>query len=312
MKHVYGAGRNDYDQLAKNECGFRAFKLDFRAQGIKCIALGGASTTILYEDGEINYTGYRITKANKRAFELFKNGIKYITSGDWHTLILTNDNNVVVSDEQNVRAVEPKPIIRIFSFAMHAAFIDSESHVYLLPGDMNGIQASKGKYFIFGEKIIEVAVSLNRFHALSESGRVYSSNSQQIDTLNFYEEPSLLNIKFRQISGYNFHCIALSMEGDVFVRGKNDFAQLGNGTLIDSDSFIRINTQYIPRIKQVEAGSSHSFILTEENDLYSFGRNEYGQLFHDAGTFPIPTLVNLGKKEIVYLARPTDHSIVVT
>jgi E3 ubiquitin-protein ligase HERC4 len=60
--------------------------------------------------------------------------------------------------------------------------------------------------------------------------------------------------------------------------GMNTFGQLGTG---NKDSIIEpiylISLQGVP-IKQISCGAHHSVVLTDSGNIFSFGKNEFGQL----------------------------------
>ena len=89
--------------------------------------------------------------------------------------------------------------------------------------------------------------------------------------------PSLINIV--AIAGKESHTLCLDMDGNVFSFGNNYYGQLGIGktaTLVKwTNEPQRID---LPPIRQISAGCNFSICLSESDDLYSFGRNVFGQL----------------------------------
>ena len=76
------------------------------------------------------------------------------------------------------------------------------------------------------------------------------------------------------------HVLCLDFNGSVFSFGKNDYGQLGLGKN-NNDS----NNTYIPRlikglydIKRIDCGSDHVLCLDFNGSVFSFGKNDYGQL----------------------------------
>ena len=68
-------------------------------------------------------------------------------------------------------------------------------------------------------------------------------------------------------------------------------------------------------IADIAAGQYHSLVLTSSGQLYSFGRNQYGQLGNATNTNrlanPTPTLVTLPGQagSITHVAAGGDHSL---
>ncbi|KYQ96666.1 inositol 5-phosphatase [Tieghemostelium lacteum] len=80
------------------------------------------------------------------------------------------------------------------------------------------------------------------------------------------------------------HSALLTLDGDVYMWGSNEFGQIGQGDQIEhSYSPIRVkgDLEY-KRVTRIALGSNHSLVLTKEQDIYSFGANESHQLGHGA------------------------------
>jgi alpha-tubulin suppressor-like RCC1 family protein len=78
------------------------------------------------------------------------------------------------------------------------------------------------------------------------------------------------------------HALALLEDGTVYATGDNNHGQLGVGDTTDRHSFTLISGS-LPKIKQVYAGGSfygHSATLDEDDNLWTWGYNYYGQLGH--------------------------------
>ena len=129
----------------------------------------------------------------------------------------------------------------------------------------------------------------------------------------------------KQISAGGSHSLALTEDGEVYSFGANSFGQLGLGdggysyhdeydrttpTLIDSFFF---NNK---KIKQVSAGSSSSFALTEDGEVYAWGRNYYGQLgLGDGKDRYIPTKLDSTKfdnRKVSQISAGGSHSLALT
>lgn len=80
-----------------------------------------------------------------------------------------------------------------------------------------------------------------------------------------------------QISVGVGHYAALKEDGSLWMWGKNDCGQLGNGTYIDQ----QIPRKIMEHIRQVDLGARHSAAVDEKDQLWVWGDNTLGQL----GTF---------------------------
>lgn len=86
-------------------------------------------------------------------------------------------------------------------------------------------------------------------------------------------------------SGKSGFGIILTLSGELYSFGNNQFAQLGLGTTFNNDS--QTNCVSLPslidldrkiKIIDIVCGAQHSLLLTEAGEVYSFGSNLTGQL----------------------------------
>ncbi|CAF0899632.1 unnamed protein product [Brachionus calyciflorus] len=81
-----------------------------------------------------------------------------------------------------------------------------------------------------------------------------------------------------QIACGYYHFLMLTEDGKVYVCGLNDYGQLGLGNKSPTSTPIYLKSiQGIP-IEQIACGAHHSLILTVSGNIFSFGRNDCGQL----------------------------------
>jgi len=107
--------------------------------------------------------------------------------------------------------------------------------------------------------------------------------------------PTLVNMflekgeKIRQVVCGLQHTLVLTSEGRLFTTGKGDFGRLGRGDTHDELEFVEID--YFLQsddsvlhpgepttITKVGAGSNFSAAMSEQGELWVWGRNDYGQL----------------------------------
>nr|XP_032288913.1 E3 ubiquitin-protein ligase highwire [Drosophila virilis] len=72
------------------------------------------------------------------------------------------------------------------------------------------------------------------------------------------------------------HTVVLTLAGEVFTFGSNQYGQLGSGDLQAVTGPIRVQVQ--GAISQVAAGSNHTVLLTHKGIVYTFGNYQKGQL----------------------------------
>lgn len=72
------------------------------------------------------------------------------------------------------------------------------------------------------------------------------------------------------------HTVVLTLSGEVYCFGSNQFGQLGTGDLQPVSGPVRV---HVPgNVCQVAAGSNHTVLLTYKGLVYTFGGFEKGQL----------------------------------
>ncbi|XP_068668074.1 ultraviolet-B receptor UVR8-like isoform X1 [Aristolochia californica] len=91
---------------------------------------------------------------------------------------------------------------------------------------------------------------------------------------------SLWGIHIHGIAAGLWHTVCISADGDVYAFGGNQFGQLGTGAdqaetlprLLEAPSLENKNA------KVVSCGARHTAIITEDEKVFSWGWNKYGQL----------------------------------
>jgi len=106
------------------------------------------------------------------------------------------------------------------------------------------------------------------------------------------------------------HSLALGLDGTLFSWGNNWFGQLGDGTRSR-----RLNTheyeviEIIGAVRHISAGDYHSLALCENNTLWTWGRNDWGQLGDGTTTMnPTPTPV---AQNIAYARAGENYTMAI-
>ena len=76
--------------------------------------------------------------------------------------------------------------------------------------------------------------------------------------------------------GYDF-TVCVDVEGFIWAFGNNNFGQLGTG---NTTNFNQVPQKLLglPPVVSVSCGSYHTLIITNDDHLWSYGRNNFGQL----------------------------------
>lgn len=82
------------------------------------------------------------------------------------------------------------------------------------------------------------------------------------------------------IDAGTYFTIAVKADGTVWTAGCNINSQLGIGNAENSSEFVQVKTEdgYLTNIKAVGAGDNFAFAISNENEVYAWGNNAYGQL----------------------------------
>lgn len=78
------------------------------------------------------------------------------------------------------------------------------------------------------------------------------------------------------------HSLILLKTGDVLAMGSNSYGQLGLGDTDSRRDPVLVKLPAGVKAAQISAGSWHSLVRTEDGQVFSFGRNDCGQLARDA------------------------------
>jgi len=90
------------------------------------------------------------------------------------------------------------------------------------------------------------------------------------------------DLEFSMVSEYcwgdDAHTIALTTDNRVFTWGLNNFGQLGDNTTTQRTTPIEITSRIPGKVVFVAAGAWSTAAVTEDGSLFTWGRNEQGQL----------------------------------
>lgn len=184
--------------------------------------------------------------------------------------------------------------------------------------------------------IFSIHFNQNNSMAISQNGRVYTwgANSKgQLGIGNNNTDPArasdpgnrqppteIPGINDAVMGAYGFnHALVLKSDGTVVAFGQNNVGQLGNGeNNLNRNSFSSnpVNVVQLRNVIQVIAGSEHSAALTENGEVYIWGRNQYGNLgngiISPANTVQsVPVKVE-GLSKIKQIANGRDHILALT
>lgn len=100
---------------------------------------------------------------------------------------------------------------------------------------------------------------------------------------------------WQSVATGDFHTIAIKTNGTIWTCGWNGFGQLGDGTTTNKNVFVQI-TAVSGGCKYASGGSAHTIAVKMDGALWSWGRNDSGQLGN--GTYTdssIPIVININQ-----------------
>jgi alpha-tubulin suppressor-like RCC1 family protein len=117
-------------------------------------------------------------------------------------------------------------------------------------------------------------------------------------------------------SGAN-HLLLLTEENELFAWGKNENGQLADNSPASYNRPIRINGLPSDRIIQIAAGDTHSMVLLDNGEIWSWGDNSFGQLgIGNAIAAMVPTRVlqenGSPLSNIIFIAAGSYHSLALS
>ena len=185
-----------------------------------------------------------------------------------------------------------------------------------------------------GKTIVQIAAGADHSLALDSGGALYAWGSNAYGqlgngTTTNSSVPVAVKIAGTPLAGKTIvqiaaganHNIVLTSDGAVYTWGWNYHGQLGNNTKTNSNTIVAVQTIGTPiagkKIVKIAAGQGHSLALTDDGMVYTWGRNDTGQLGNNATTdamLPVAVTVTgtpMSNKTIVEIASGARHSLAI-
>ena len=185
-----------------------------------------------------------------------------------------------------------------------------------------------------GKTIVQIAAGADHSLALDSGGALYTWGSNAYGqlgngTTTNSSVPVAVKIAGTPLAGKTIvqiaaganHNIVLTSDGAVYTWGWNYHGQLGNNTKTNSNTIVAVQTIGTPiagkKIVKIAAGQGHSLALTDDGMVYTWGRNDTGQLGNNATTdamLPVAVTVTgtpMSNKTIVEIASGARHSLAI-
>ncbi|KAI3794199.1 hypothetical protein L1987_36828 [Smallanthus sonchifolius] len=121
--------------------------------------------------------------------------------------------------------------------------------------------------------------------------------------------------KVKLIAVGAFHNLALLEDGNLWAWGNNEYGQLGTGDTQPRSQPVPVQGLSGLKLVDVAAGGWHSTALTDEGEVYGWGRGEHGRLGFgdDKSSKMVPQQVQLlAGEDIVQVSCGGTHSVALT
>ncbi|MCF7826663.1 MAG: choice-of-anchor D domain-containing protein [Candidatus Marinimicrobia bacterium] len=245
-------------------------------------------------------------------------------------------------------ALAGKDILTIEAGGDHAIALSSEGKVYNWgygrQGQMGiGIQAwsnvpiaADTNGVLKGKTVTTVAGGGSHTLILTDEGKVYGWGMNSLGQIGLgyattgtsgillpsaVKTDGVLNGKtFKAIAGGGNHSLALGDDGKLYAWGAGNVGQLGNGSYAHSYVPVEVTMTGVlagKNVTDISAGSNYALALTTDGKLYTWGRNNEGQLGNgstDSSSVPVEVDMNgaLAGKTVQAIAAGGQHALILT
>jgi len=170
-------------------------------------------------------------------------------------------------------------------------------------------------------EVIDVEASTYSCYAVDSTGKVWSwgsnSNGRLGDgTITSRSTPVAVSLTtgmptIRSISSTDGHVLALGADGTLWAWGYNGYGQLGNGNTSSSYVPVFVSSGFSLGTK-IAAGSNHSMLISQTGQVWSWGRNSYGQLGNGTTTnsyTPVLSSAVTDWNSLIMISAGKSHSL---
>jgi alpha-tubulin suppressor-like RCC1 family protein len=210
-------------------------------------------------------------------------GFRDVKFSQQHTAILTDDGEVYTYGKFSA---EPRSTLS----AVSSWFTKSKEDA-----DAGRLKHVKPEY-INNQRVQQIGVGIAHTCLLTESGQVYTwgfggsfmnSGALGHSTTDTLLKPKLLE-KLRdhrivKIASGSWHNLALTSEGKVYAWGRGEYGRLGTGSATDVREPVLLEGLQHEKVQDIRSGTSFNAVITDNGTVYTFGRNNAGQLGLGAG-----------------------------
>ncbi|CAM9202377.1 unnamed protein product [Discosporangium mesarthrocarpum] len=245
---------------------------------------------------------------------------------------LAHSDTVTRKDHCMVKVLEGKEVVDVAAGNEHTVILCRSGEIFTAGYNDNG-QCGQGNTQrigilsqvkkLMGRRVVQVHAYNGCEHTLAvlEDGRVVSFGYNyrgQLGHGNTTSEPvprpvrGLDGRRVQLVSCSYYHSIVACETGEVYTFGRNDFGQLGTGDTIDRKLPTLVNSLRDQRVVSLACGQYHSAVATKEGEMFTCGKNDYGQIGVESSNYHEHLVLVKGALEgerVVHLCCGYYHTI---
>ncbi|XP_047195147.1 X-linked retinitis pigmentosa GTPase regulator isoform X3 [Hippoglossus stenolepis] len=272
-----------------------------------------------------------------------------IACGDEHTALITENGKLFMFGSNNwgqlglgskltvnkptcVKALKSEKVQHVACGRNHTLICTAQGKVYTSGGNSEGQlglgdceerTAFQRVHFLDSHGPIKMlAAGSNTSAALTESGKLFMWGDNAEGQIGLGKEshatsPQEVSVgqPISWVSCGYYHSALVTVDGDLYTFGERDSGKLGLGTgQLPRHRVPQVVKSIKEPVTQVACGGGHTVALTED-DVYTFGLGQFGQLGHGTFTFEcrMPHLVeHFRKGRVRHVACGENHTALVT
>jgi len=248
------------------------------------------------------------------AYNLAIQGVQIPPTSASSILLNTDESLLPLAQQLNLPDVNKERILRILDYL---GVLQNDMSIFdVLPVEM----VLEILSHLDCKTILSACNISDRFKQICKSGeilpllreRVGQLMGLKVDKYEIERLAKLCNLGEPLGISAGLHHTLITKKGRVYSFGYDNNGQLGFGDYKYKDKNIPTLIPGLNNIIQAIAGSWHSLALTKNGLVYSFGRNQSGQLgLGDTNDRNFPILI-LGLKNIKQIATGSSHTLAVT
>ncbi|CAM9751893.1 unnamed protein product [Scytosiphon promiscuus] len=277
-REVWTCGQNSYGELGHSDTRTRkvhCFVKPFQGKEIVDIAAGNEHTVLLCRTGEVYTAGYndngqcgqgttqRIGELTRVPIVAGRKAVQvHAYNGCEHTIVVMDDGRMVS-----------------FGYNYRGQLGHGTTSSEPMPKPVRGLD---------GLRVTQVSCSYYHSIVACNNGEVYTfgrndfgqlSSGDTIDRKLPCLVESLRGQIIMSLACGQYHTVVSTLQVGVQSCGKNDYGQLGLKTTEHQPKFVAVKgALHGAQVRHLRCGYYHTIVLAARDNVFGFGRNDYGQL----------------------------------